>query len=135
MNFQKRKGNKDMMYSEFLQGTGCKENGHNYKVYLNLEIMYMNSNMSKEEIYEYGKKLVDNSKSVSELALERQVKEIIEDAYRVIDYCKNRIKFAETMLILPLNTEDTEFWKKMVEENRKRIKTYRLKIRTYKNFI
>ena len=52
-----------MLYGEFIEGTGCKDNEHNYKVYCDLEIMCMNSDMSKAEIYEYGKKLVDNSKS------------------------------------------------------------------------
>ena len=63
-----------MLYSEFVEGTGCRENDHNYKVYKNLEVMYMNSDMSKQEIYEYGKKLVDNSKSPEELTLEEEVK-------------------------------------------------------------
>ena len=64
----------NMLYSEFVEGTGCKENEHNYKVYKNLEIMYMNSDMSKQEIYEYGKKLVDNSKSEKEIELENTLK-------------------------------------------------------------
>lgn len=49
-----------MLYSEFVEGTGCKENMHNFKVYEDLEVMYDNSNLTKEQIYEYGKKLVDN---------------------------------------------------------------------------
>lgn len=63
-----------MLYSEFVEGTGCRENDHNYKVYKDLEVMYMNSDMSKQEIYEYGKKLVDNSKSPEQLTLEEEVK-------------------------------------------------------------
>ena len=62
------------MYNEFVNGTGCKENDHNYGVYKNLEILYMNSDMSKEEIYEYGKKLVDNSKSQAEIEAENDIK-------------------------------------------------------------
>ena len=67
-----------MLYNEFITGTGCKDNEHNYKVYKNLEIMYMNSDMSKEEIYEYGKKLVDNSKSQEQLELEAKINAEIE---------------------------------------------------------
>lgn len=74
-----------MLYSEFIEGTGCKDNEKNYKVYKDLEIMYMNSNMSKSEIYEYGKKLVDNSKTEKELQLEQEIKE-------QIDECKEFIK-------------------------------------------
>lgn len=27
-----------MMYSEFIEGTGCKDNAHNYKVFCDLEV-------------------------------------------------------------------------------------------------
>ena len=49
-----------MLYEEFMQGTGCRDNKDNYKVYKDLEILYMNSDLTKEQIYEYGKKLVNN---------------------------------------------------------------------------
>ena len=67
-----------MMYDEFVKGTGCKQNAHNYQVFRNLEVMYMNTDMSKQEIYEYGKKLVDNSKTEQELKLEAEIKAEIE---------------------------------------------------------
>ena len=89
-----------MMYSEFIEGTGCKVNDHNYKVFCNLEAMYMNTDMSKAEIYEYGKKLVDNSKSEAELRVEAECKREIEELksdiawhQKVIDDCKNSIEF------------------------------------------
>lgn len=72
-----------MLYSEFIEGTGCKDTKNNYQVYKNLEIMYMNSNMSKSDIYEYGKKLVDNSKTDEEIkleALESAIMDMCEDA-------------------------------------------------------
>ena len=50
-----------MLFSEFIEGTGCKGTRHNFKVYQDLEVMYDNSNLTKEQIYEYGKKLVDNN--------------------------------------------------------------------------
>lgn len=68
-----------MLYSEFIEGTGCKDTQFNYGVYKNLEIMYMNSDMSKAEIYEYGKKLVDNSKTEAELEAEARVTAEIND--------------------------------------------------------
>ena len=39
----------------------------------------MNSNLSKEEIYEYGKKLVDNSKTDAELEIERNINGRIDE--------------------------------------------------------
>lgn len=82
-----------MMYSEFVAGTGCKDNPHNYKVFQNLEIMYVNSDMTKAEIYEYGKKLVDNSKSAAEIELERQIAETIQDWKNQIAYHEQEIEF------------------------------------------
>ena len=68
-----------MMYSEFIEGTGCKDNEHNYKVYKDLELMYMNSDtLSKADIYEYGKKLVDNSKTAEQIEFENKIKAEIQ---------------------------------------------------------
>lgn len=63
-----------MLYNEFIEGTGCKDNDHNYQVYKELEVIYTNTECSKAHIYEMGKKLVDNSKSESELKVEAEVK-------------------------------------------------------------
>lgn len=81
-----------MLYDEFIKGTGCKDNAHNYKVYRDLEVMYMNSDMSKGDIYEYGKKLVDNSKSERELEVEAEVKAEIELVKREIENNKRSIE-------------------------------------------
>ena len=97
-----------MMYSEFVKGTGCKQTEHNYKVFLDLEIMYMNSDLTKEEIYEYGKKLVDNSKTLEEVALENEIKADIEfaknEAKRYTDTAKMYDEWAKE--------EINEHWKK-----------------------
>lgn len=73
-----------MLYSEFIEGTGCKDNETNYRVYKDLEVMYMNSDMSKAEIYEYGKKLVDNSKSAAEIEAEEKLNEEIKEIKETI---------------------------------------------------
>lgn len=96
-----------MMYSEFVAGTGCKENDHNYKVFRNLEIMYMNSDMSKAEIYEYGKKLVDNSKSEEELKLEAEIKEQIASINAEIASEKSYIEWKSEM---------QSYWKEVDKE-------------------
>lgn len=80
-----------MMYSEFIEGTGCKENAHNYKVFKDLEIMYMNSDLTKEDIYEYGKKLVDNSKSPEELKVEGELKIKLAETIERINEVKKEI--------------------------------------------
>lgn len=68
-----------MTYSEFAENVKCRDNEHNHKVFRDLEILYMNSDLSKEEIYEYGCKLVDNSKTAEELEFERNVNNQIDD--------------------------------------------------------
>lgn len=101
-----------MMYSEFVKGTGCKDNAHNYKVFQNLEAMYMNTEMSKAEVYEYGKKLVDNSKSEEELELERKIKAEIEEIKEQIKINKRFAEWAEGI-------EDKHMVKYYKEENKR----------------
>ena len=122
-----------MMYSEFIEGTGCRENEHNYKVFKDLEVMYMNSDLTKAEIYEYGKKLVDNSKSEEQIALEKEIDEQIAHIKRDIDLNKQRID----SLVWFIKTSDSEFdmvedWKRekkyLVDAN----KQYRRKIKELK---
>lgn len=68
-----------MLYSEFAEGTGCRDNEYNHEIYRRLELMYMaDDSISKQDIYEYGKKLVDNSKTPEELELEKSIKCEIE---------------------------------------------------------
>lgn len=86
-----------MLYTEFVQGTGCKDNEHNYKVYKDLEIMYMNSDMSKSDIYEYGKKLVNNSKSEEQLKLEAEINEEIKSLRQQIKYYKSMADYYKEM--------------------------------------
>lgn len=49
-----------MLYNEFIKNTGCRENEQNYNIYKGLELIYMNTDLTKDEIYKIGKKLVNN---------------------------------------------------------------------------
>lgn len=83
-----------MLYSEFIEGTGCKENDYNYQIYKRLELMYMaDDSISKQEIYEYGKKLVDNSKSEAEIAFENEINSEIARLKEDIAYYKQQVEF------------------------------------------
>ena len=110
-----------MLFSEFIQGTGCANNEYNHKVYKDLEVMYTNSNLSKEEIYEYGKKLVDNTPSERMLELERQIKEEIKLYQTKIDAEKHDVEYRKSI-------ED----KRMLAYHRENIRRYRQKIRELK---
>ena len=118
-----------MLYSEFIEGTNCKDNDHNYQVYKNLEVMYMNSDMSKAEIYEYGKKLVDNSKSAAEIEAEEAAKAEIETCKRQIEIYKKEIEWKETCI---REWSDDKEWTK---ELRRNIKSYKEIIRQQRNRI
>ena len=82
-----------MMYSEFVKGTGCKENNHNYNIFIKLEDLYMNSDITKEEVYEFGKKLVDNSETEEEKALREEIEREIKEHEEVLAYWEERAKF------------------------------------------
>lgn len=120
-----------MLYSEFVENTGCKDNEHNYKVYRDLEVMYMNSDLSKEVIYEYGKKLVDNSKSAEEIALEQEIEAEINEHKATIAQYKEWIKQNEEMMSYWKERADKE----MVAFYRNPIKSWKEEIKFHKNKI
>ena len=120
-----------MLYSEFIQGTGCKDNENNYKVYKDLEIMYMNSNMSKQDVYEYGKKLVDNSKTEKELQIEAEIKEQIAGYKAMIADNKKWIEYYDEMARIFKEDGDKE----MSRSNKQTAKMYRDENRRLRDMI
>lgn len=120
-----------MMYSEFAEAVGCKDNDHNHKVFRELEIIYTNTDCSKEHIYEMGRKLVDNSKSEAELKLEAEVKAEIEEHKAEIAKYKEWIEQNEQML---------SYWKEQMDKEmvafyRNPIKHWKQEIRYHRNKI
>ena len=74
-----------MLFSEFMEGTGCKNNDHNRDVYKALEAVYMDrDDITKETIYKAGKLLIDNRPSEEEIRARKQIEEtykgLLEDA-------------------------------------------------------
>ena len=120
-----------MLYNEFVKGTGCKENEHNYNVYKELEIIYMNTDCTKEHIYEMGKKLVDNSKSEEELRIEREVNAEISTLKHEIEQYKDWIETDEQSLRLWKSYDD----KDMIKMYRNSIKFWKNEIHIRKNKI
>ena len=126
-----------MLYSEFIEGTGGRDNAHNMKVYKDLEIMYMNSDMSKAEIYEYGKKLVDNRKSEETLRFEAELKDEIKRLKDDITWYKNDIARYQYYLNDSswniLNTEEEKrSYKGSIKYDREQIKYLKQRIRELK---
>lgn len=91
-----------MMYDEFIAGTGCRDNEYNMKIYKDLEILYMNSNLSKQEIYEYGKKLVNNDLSEKQKEWNKGIDEKVEEL---------RSRLADFKEMLTRDEEACFFWK------------------------
>ena len=89
-----------MLWNEFMEGTDCKDNDYNYNVYKELEIIYMATECSKQHIYEMGRKLVDNSKSAKELALEAQIKEEIAQLKDEISAQRSWISYWESLKVI-----------------------------------
>lgn len=117
-----------MLYSEFVEGTGCKENDHNFKVYQNLEQMYMNTDMTKEEVYEYGKKLVDNSKSEKQIKLENEIKQKIADCKKEIEEEKLEIERYQQLIAIEDDVYFITEWKRMIRYHKDNIKMARREI-------
>ena len=121
-----------MLYNEFIEGTGCRDNDHNYKVYRDLEIMYMNSDLTKSQIYEYGKKLVDNSKTQKELEFEAQIKEEIAALKADIKSYERQLEFEEGFL--EMGIKEKSDCKRMIRYYKDNIKMAKNRIYTLKHF-
>lgn len=114
-----------MLFSEFIDGTGCKDNEYNYKIYKRLELMYMaDDSITKAEIYEYGKKLVDNSKTAKELEIEANWKAELKELNRQLDNHKAQIKqYTEYYKM-----DKDVYWKQQAQWQRQLAKTVRNQI-------
>lgn len=119
-----------MLYEEFVEGTGCRDNADNYKVYKDLEIMYMNSEMTKQEIYEYGKKLVNNGLTEKQIAWNADIDRQIAELNEKVEYYKSDIDY---------NKNSIEYWKNfdrdMVDSFKRSLKWDRQQLNYYKNQI
>ena len=125
-----------MLYDEFIQGTGCKDNADNYKVYRDLEILYMNSDLTKQQIYEYGKKLVNNGLTEKQKAWNAEIDGQIADLKRrADDLIKDIERYKENYKYYEDNCwyEIAETWKRDIKWARAELKTYRNKIKELKS--
>lgn len=120
-----------MLYSEFIEGTGCKDNDHNYKLYKELELVYMNSDCTKQHIYEMGKKLADNSKSEAEIQAEAKIQAEIDEIKEQIKSNNNWITYYKMQKDYNKSVGD-KYWEK---ENRRMEQYYRSENKQLRNRI
>lgn len=121
-----------MLYSEFIENTGCKATDYNYRVYKNLEELYMkNEKLTKEDIYKAGKKLVDNSKSEEQIEFEEKINSRIEILKKDIEWMNQEIeKFKGYIDFWP--NEDHKMWKDEITWRKKQIKKDKIEIKNLK---
>lgn len=121
---------KTMMYNEFLNGTGCKNNEHNFKLFERLEAMYNNTDMTKEEIYEFGKKLADNSLTEEEIRHNMLIDEKIEMLNKELEWAKGEVERLQIYLMMGDDEERwIDYWKCEKRRKQNEIKELRSKIR------
>lgn len=125
-----------MLYSEFIQGTGCKETDYNYQVYKNLEELYMaNDKLTKEDIYQVGKKLVDNSKSESEIEFEERLQNEVNKVKEDIEMYNKEIEMYQGFIdYFTEENESHKYWKEQIQWRRNNISYLRGKLKEYKYF-
>ena len=117
-----------MLYSEFVENVGCRENAYNYKVYKALESLYMeNDNLTKEDIYKTAKNLVNNSKSQEQIDFEYQMNERIKAYNADIAFYEERISITERFI--EISTEEE------IKEYKRDIKIYKQEIKKCKQEI
>lgn len=122
-----------MLYNEFVENTGCKENDHNYKLYKRLEIIYMNDDsITKAEIYEMGKKLMDNSKSEEQIRLENEITCEIECYKEDIARHKTEINQYKALVAEETDKWFIRNWKGSIKYHRDEIKRLQNKINALK---
>lgn len=125
-----------MMYGEFIEATGCKQTDYNFQVFCDLEKMYMaDDSISKEKIYEYGKKLVDNSLTPEQIQHNKDTEERIAEYKDEIKSLKSEIEAKQFYI----GFENDEFRKKHlkldIQELKARIKEIKNQIEIAKSFI
>ena len=125
-----------MMYSEFVEGTGCRDNEYNHMVFRRLEIVYMNDDsMTKEEVYEWGKKLVDNSLTEEQKQYNASIKADIEERKTALADTKETLDRYKNYARLSGSSEDRKYWNEEVKFQQQSIRNLKQEIRYKKECI
>lgn len=128
-----------MLYNEFLAGTGTKNTEYNYQVYKSLESLYMsNDSMTKADVYEAGKKLIDNAPTEAEKqaeAMKEEARQYIAESEENISYYKSRISDYRYYLENTTEAAEKTRYRETIRNFRNQIKIERAWIAKQKLFI
>ena len=119
-----------MLYSDFLKGVGCRDTKNNYKIFSDLEILYVNSDLTEEQIYAYGKRLVNTALTREEREINAKIEKDICDTHILlhnaeIDLEKYNADFRHYTTLGLVDDESIRFWKKEIRITRKKIREYK----------
>lgn len=125
-----------MMYSEFIEGTKCKANAHNYEVFEAIEKLYnITEGMTKEDAYKMAKKFLDNSLTEEQKRHNEEVnaeielnKSYIDSETRNIAYYRYEMEMAQ----IDHRTEAVKEYRKSIKSSNEWIMSYKNKIETLK---
>lgn len=119
-----------MLYNEFLQGTGCKNTPYNFGVFSALNSLYMeNDQMTKADVYEAGKRLVDNSKTPEEIKQEDEIKALIASYKGAREEAKDRHARYSAYVDIETNPEWLKTWKQARKQAREDVREFTAKIK------
>ena len=126
-----------MLYSEFVNGTGCKDTPYNYDIYKKLECLYMNwdGDITHAEIYEMGKKLVDNSLTENQIKWNDDIDEKIRELqFDIRTFTSDLERYTSNYNFYKEHgwEENTDFWKKEIKYVKREIRTRKQKIKELK---
>lgn len=124
-----------MLYSEFVEHTGCVANAFNHRLFLRLELIYMNDDtITKEEIYDMGRKLMNNEKPQYIIELENDLKEELKERKERIQNMRTEIKSWQSMI---KREQENPLWesKQLIHSWRGNIKWLREQIKIQKRKI
>lgn len=125
-----------MMYSEFVKGTNCKQTEYNYNVFLTLEKIYIDSDLTKEEIYAIGKMRVDNSETPAEREAREKIEAEIAGLEKQILELKELILFNTKAKACELKgTEAYKYYARQIKILKEHLSDTRLALRRVKAFM
>lgn len=121
-----------MLYGEFIAGTGCKDTPHNYGVYKDLEIIYMNTDKSKADIYAMGRALVDNSPTDGERELIARVREEMNALREEIRDAEADARRLEAYAKTETTRDGARYWRDGARRSRERARRLKTQLRGLK---
>ena len=110
-----------MLYSEFLEGTGCRDNEANKIAYKKAEALYMSDDsLSHEDCYRIAEELwIDNSLSQDQIEHNNLMQDTIREAEEKIQTAKANL----------------QYWKDEIKMYQSYVKDCKEEIANYKNQI